>query len=91
MTSQVRKQTIAMHILPEISRSKGNQTRKFGQLIEYNMTKTFLEKSYAKCGREIIPRPFSKRSKWNISLDQQSKVLYGLFLLYVKLRAIERY
>ena len=27
----------AMHILPNISRSKGNQTVKFGQLIEYKM------------------------------------------------------
>ena len=27
------KQTIAIHILPNISRRKGNQTMKFGQLI----------------------------------------------------------
>ena len=31
------KKTIAIHILPSISRSKGNQTMKFGQLIEYKM------------------------------------------------------
>ena len=35
MTSQPRKQTIAMHILPDISTSKGNQAMKLGQLIEY--------------------------------------------------------
>ena len=34
MTSQPGKQTIAIHILPHFSRSKGNQTMKFGQLIE---------------------------------------------------------
>ena len=34
MTSQSGKQTIAIHILPNMSRSKGNQTMKFGQLIE---------------------------------------------------------
>ena len=28
-------QTIAIHILPNISQSKGNQTMKFGQLIKY--------------------------------------------------------
>ena len=28
--------TIAIHILPNISRSKGNQAMKLGQLIEYN-------------------------------------------------------
>ena len=37
MMSQPRKQTIAVHILLNISRSKGNQTMKFGQLIEYNV------------------------------------------------------
>ena len=30
------QQTIAIHILFNISRSKGNQPMKFGQLIEYN-------------------------------------------------------
>ena len=62
---------------------------KFGQLIEYNMRKIFLEKSYPKCGGETSPKPFSKKLKLSISLDQQSKVLYNLFLLYAKLRTIE--
>ena len=70
MTSQTGKQTIAIHILPNISRSKGNQTMKFGQLIEYNMRNTFVEKSYTKYGGETIPRSFSKKSKLIISLDQ---------------------
>ena len=34
MTSQSEKQKIATHIMPNISRSKGNHTMKFGQLIE---------------------------------------------------------
>ena len=62
---------------------------KFGQLIECNMGNTFLEKSYTKCGGETSPRPFSEKLKLGISLDQFSKVLYSLFLLYAKLRAIE--
>ena len=70
MTSQPGKQTIAIHILPNISRSKSNQTMKFGQLIECNMRNIFLEKSYTKCGEETIPRPFSKKTKLSISLDQ---------------------
>ena len=37
MTSQPGKLTIAIHILPHISRSKDNQTVKFGQLIESDM------------------------------------------------------
>ena len=44
MTSQPGKQTIAIHILHNISRSKSNQTIKFGQLTEYNMRNNFLEK-----------------------------------------------
>ena len=33
---------------------------KFGQLIEHNTINIFLEKSYAKCGGETGPRPFSE-------------------------------
>ena len=36
MTSQHGKQTIAIHILPTITRSEDNQTLKFGQLMEYD-------------------------------------------------------
>ena len=34
---------------------------KFGQLIEYNLRKNFLEKSYGKCGGETIAGPFLKK------------------------------
>ena len=54
MTSQPGKQTIAIHIMSNISRIKDNQTMKFDQLIEYNMRNIFLEKSYRKCGGEAI-------------------------------------
>ena len=53
------------------------------------MTNIFLDKSYTKCGREIIPRPFSKKSKLSIPLVLKPKVLYSFFLLYAKFRAIE--
>ena len=78
-----------MYIFTNISKSKGNQAMKFGQLIEYNMRNIFYEKSYTKCGRETIPKPFSKKSKLSISLDQDSKVLYILFLFFAKLRTIK--
>ena len=51
MTSKTGKQTIVMPILPNIARHKDNQTKKFGQLIDYNMRNIFLEKSYIKGGR----------------------------------------
>ena len=43
---------------------------KFGQLIEYNIRNIFVEKSYTKWGAETFSRPFSKKSKLGISLDQ---------------------
>ena len=70
MTSQSGQQTIVIHIFPNISRSKDNQTTKFGQLIECNMRNIFLEKSYRKCGGETSPTPFSEKLKLNTSLDE---------------------
>ena len=49
---------------------KGNQAIKFGQLAEYDTKNIFLERSYTKCDGETIPRPFSKKSKLSIHLDQ---------------------
>ena len=43
MTSQPGKKTIAIDILPNISQSKGNKTKKLGQLIEYNNRNIFLQ------------------------------------------------
>ena len=70
LTSQPGKQTIATHILTNISRSKDNQAMKFGQLIEYNMKNIFLDQPYTKCGGKTIPRPFLRKSKLSIPLDQ---------------------
>ena len=70
MTSQLGKQTIAIYLLPSISKSKHNQTMKFRQIIEYNLRNFFLEEPYAKCGGGTILTPFSKKSKLGISLDQ---------------------
>ena len=62
MTPQSGKQTIAIRLLHNISRSKGNQTIKY-QLIQYNMKNVFLKKSYTKSGGETIPRPVCKSPK----------------------------
>ena len=65
MTSQPGYETVAIHILSNISRSKDNQAMKFGQLIEYkyNMRNIFFESSYPKFAGETIPRPLSKKIK----------------------------
>ena len=68
MTSQSGYQIIVIDTLANISGS--NQTMKFGQLIECNMTSTFLDKSYTKCGEKTSPRPFSEKLKLSISVDE---------------------
>ena len=70
MASQAGVQTIAIHILLNISQSKDNQTMKFGQLIEYNKSIIFLQKLCGHWGRETSSRPvfiFLKRLKWGES------------------------
>ena len=57
MTSQPGLQTIATHILPNISQSKGNQIMEFGQLIEYNKRNIFLQTLCRKWGKETGSRP----------------------------------
>ena len=70
MTSQAGQQAIVINILSNISKSKVNQTMKFGQLIEYNMSNIFFKKSYRKCGGETSPIPFAGKLTLSISLDQ---------------------
>ena len=45
MTSQTGRQTITMHMLLDISRSKGNQKMELYQVIKYNVINIFHEKS----------------------------------------------
>ena len=56
--------------MTSISKSKGNQAMTFGQLKEYNLRNIFLERSYTKCGGETVSRPFFKKSKLSICVDQ---------------------
>ena len=49
--------------MPNVSRSKGNQTMKFDKLIECNIRNIFLEKSYSHSGGETSPRSFSNQIK----------------------------
>ena len=59
MTSQTRKQIIAIHILPNIPKGKGNQTMKFGQLVEYNRN-IFLKNYTQNVMEKLLPDPFIK-------------------------------
>ena len=73
MTSHTGQQVIAIHILSNILRSKGNLTMKVDQLIIYKIRNIFLEKSNIKCGGDANPRTL--KSKLSTSLDQQSESL----------------
>ena len=57
MTSHTGKQVIVIHILPNISRTKGNQAIKFSYLIAYKVRNMLLQKSWRKCDRKTSPRP----------------------------------
>ena len=46
--SQTGQQIVAVCILPNISRSKGNQVMKFGELTKYSERNIFLQKSCRK-------------------------------------------
>ena len=60
MTPRPGYQTIEIHILTNISRSRGNQTMKFGQLIADNMRNIFLENHARKVVNKLFPDPFLK-------------------------------
>ena len=55
MMSQPGQQTITIHILPNISRSKGNQTMKFGQSTEYNKRKFFFKNHAQNEAERLVP------------------------------------
>ena len=93
MTSKPGKLTIAIQILSNISRNKGNQTINFSQSIEYNMTYIFLDK----CGalRDLVLFvQITKREKhpWRmlilVKLQTSSLQLYTppwVFFTFLKL------
>ena len=60
MSQPWRKQTIAMHILLNISRNKGNETIKFGQLIQHNMIIFFLKNHTQNVIEKLFLDPFLK-------------------------------
>ena len=51
---------MVIQILPNTLRSKGNQTLKFGQLIEYNTRRIFLRNYTQNLEEKLVPDPFLK-------------------------------
>ena len=58
MTSKPGQQTVAIHILPNISQSKFIQTMKFGQVIEYNKRTISFKNRAENEARRLVPDLF---------------------------------
>ena len=61
MTSQSRKQTVSVHMSPNISRSKDKQVMKSGQLIKYNIRNIFLKNHTQNVEERLFPDPFLRK------------------------------
>ena len=79
MTSQPGLQRIAIHILPNISQSKSNQTMKFGQLIEYNKRKaiflveTYFERNSYTAAQEAFRQRYNRAPPCKKTIQQNLK------------------
>ena len=67
MTSQPGKQTIAIHILPYISKSKGYWTMIFGHIVEYNIRNVSWKNHTHKRVEKLFSGPFLKNQNDHIS------------------------
>ena len=80
VTSQPGKETFAMHILPSISKSKGNQTMKFGQLINITWGIFFFKKHTQIVLEILFPGPFLQNQNlaylWTNSLKLHTVCFY---------------
>ena len=65
-TAQPGKQTIAVHILLNISWSKGDQTMDFGQLIEYNNRNIFFKNHAESEAGKFQTSLFSKETLYKV-------------------------
>ena len=60
MTPQPGKQTIAIHVLPNITKNKGNKAMKFSQLIGYNMRNILLKNHIQNVLKKLFLDPYLK-------------------------------
>ena len=79
MTPQPGQQTIAIHILFNILRSKGGQVTKFCQLIKYNKRSIFLENHTQNVVKKLSPDPLLKNENWAYLLINYLKFFTDCF------------
>ena len=90
MTLQSGKQTISIHALPNILRSKRIEIMKFNPLIEYNMRNILLEKTYRKYDGQTSDRLFSKETKLTVSLINILKFC-TVYIYFIPSRGLLKY
>ena len=76
--SQPGLQTIPIHVLTNISRSKGNYAMKFGQWTEYNFGKKFLKNHTQNVVEKLFQTLF-----WKIKIEHISGSILWSFINFV--------
>ena len=64
-----------MNILPDIIKCEDNQTTKFGQLIEYNVSNNFLKNCTKNEAKRLVPDLFFAFKKAFVSQQKRSKAI----------------
>ena len=75
------RSTVTINILSNISRSKGIQTMKFGQLVKYNIRTFFLKNHTYNVVEKLVPDHFSKISK--LQVEHISRFTIWSFIQFV--------
>ena len=90
MISQFDLQTITLDILPSMSRSKGNETMKFGQVTEYNKRNIFVQKLWRnlflffwKALYEVKASALQLSFKVSIYFDLYIYIILYIYIMYI--------
>ena len=84
-----RQQIITIHILLNISSSKGNHTMKVGQSMECNIRKIYLENHTQNVVKKLVPQYFVKNEHGGCLWINSPECYKILFLLYVQVEVYQ--
>ena len=86
------QQTIAIHILPNISRSKGNPTMKCDNEIRKWTWEIFSLNSYTQhVAEKLFPGPFLKNQNWSYLWMINSLKFYTIYFYYIRSWGLSKY
>ena len=84
MTLQTRQKNKTIHILPHISRSKGNREMKFGQLIEYDVRNVFLKNHDEKQAGRLVLDLFLLFFKKKLYIKSKQVVSTLVLIIFIR-------